>query len=101
MFIFTVQTYVSSFERNGYPLSMAFALMFSRDAITLALSDAVLVASTALCVPFAIALRNGWIRYYWTGVVLQHLFQTFVLFSAITWTFNRSVLMMSLLALVS
>ena len=63
--------------------------MFSQDAVTLALSDAVLVLSTGICVPFALALKNGWIRYHWTGVILQHLLQTTILFSAISWTFNR------------
>jgi sterol O-acyltransferase len=63
--------------------------MFSRDAITLAISDAVLVSSTALSVLFAKAISKGWIRYYWTGLILQHTVQTFALFSAITWTFNR------------
>ena len=63
--------------------------MFSQDAITLALSDAVLVLSTGICVPFAMAIKNGWIRYYWIGLILQHLLQTSLLFGAITWTFNR------------
>ncbi|KAH7926040.1 MBOAT-domain-containing protein [Leucogyrophana mollusca] len=89
MFLFMVQTYISSFEANGYALSFAFATMFSRDAITLALSDLLLVLTTALCVPFAKAISKGWIRYYWTGVIIQHLFQTSVLFVAVTWTFNR------------
>ncbi|KJA28058.1 hypothetical protein HYPSUDRAFT_62448 [Hypholoma sublateritium FD-334 SS-4] len=90
IFIFTVQSYVRSIETSGRPLNLAFAAMFSQDAVTLALSDAVLVLSTGICVPFALALKNGWIRYYWTGVVLQHLLQTTILFSAISWTFNRN-----------
>jgi sterol O-acyltransferase len=65
--------------------------MFSRDARTLALSDAVLVLSTGICVPFAKAVSRGWIKYYWIGVILQHSLQTFILFAAIKWTFNRSV----------
>jgi sterol O-acyltransferase len=63
--------------------------MFSRDAVTLAISDAMLVLTTSLCVPFAKAISKGWIRYYWSGVVLQHALQTLVLFTAVTWTFNR------------
>lgn len=89
MFLFTVRTYISSFEANGYPLNFAFATMFSKDAITLAISDAVLVLTTGLCVPFAKAISTGWIKYYWTGLVLQHIIQTLVLFVAVTWTFNR------------
>ncbi|KAJ7066541.1 MBOAT, membrane-bound O-acyltransferase family-domain-containing protein [Mycena amicta] len=89
MFLFTVSTYVRSIETNGHALNLRFATMFSRDAITLALSDAVLVASTGLCVPFALAISKGWIRYYWTGLILQHIVQTTALVSAISWTFNR------------
>ncbi|KAF8159466.1 MBOAT, membrane-bound O-acyltransferase family-domain-containing protein [Crassisporium funariophilum] len=90
IFIFAVQSYVRSIEASGMPLNFQFASMFSQDAITLALSDAVLVLSTGICVPFAICIRNGWIRYYWTGVVLQHLLQISILVGAITWTFNRN-----------
>ncbi|KZT70797.1 MBOAT-domain-containing protein [Daedalea quercina L-15889] len=89
MFVFVVRSYISSYQEHGYPLEGAFFSMFSRDAITLAFSDAVLVLSTGLCVPFVKACVNGWIRYYWVGVILQHLWQTSVLFIAIQWTFNR------------
>lgn len=65
LFLFTVRTYIRSIETYGYPLDFEFASMFSRDAITLAISDAVLVLNTALCVPFAKAIAKGWIRYYW------------------------------------
>jgi len=89
LFLFTVQTYISSLEANGYALSFAFATMFSRHAITLALSDAILVATTALCVPFIKAVSKGWIRYYWTGAILQHIFQACVLLVTVTWTFHQ------------
>ncbi|KAJ3999944.1 MBOAT, membrane-bound O-acyltransferase family-domain-containing protein [Lentinula boryana] len=89
IFIFTVRTYVRSIETNGHALNLAFATMFSKDAITLALSDAVLVGSTSICVLFAKAISAGWIRYYWTGVIIQHIFQTTVLVIAVGWTFNR------------
>ncbi|KAH7890843.1 MBOAT, membrane-bound O-acyltransferase family-domain-containing protein [Phlebopus sp. FC_14] len=89
LFLFTVQTYISSLEMNGYALSFAFATMFSRDAITLALSDALLVLTTVLCVPLAKAVSKGWLRYYWTGLILQHLFQTSVLVIVVVWTYHR------------
>jgi hypothetical protein len=89
MFLFTVRTYIRSIETEGHALNLRFATMFSRDAITLAISDAVLVATTGLCVPFAKALSSGWIKYQWTGLIVQHLFQTTILVIAITWTFNR------------
>ncbi|OJT14479.1 hypothetical protein TRAPUB_8979 [Trametes pubescens] len=89
LFLFVVSTYVRSIETNGYILDFEFATMFSRDAITLAISDTVLVLNTGLCVPFAYAMSKGWIRYYYFGVVLQHLWQAAVLGMAITWTFHR------------
>jgi len=83
LFIWTVRTYIRSIETQGVPLNMRFAAMISRDAWTLALSDAVLVLSTGICVPFAKAVSRGWIKYYWIGVILQHSLQTFMLFAAI------------------
>ncbi|KAH6915930.1 sterol O-acyltransferase [Coprinopsis sp. MPI-PUGE-AT-0042] len=88
-FIFTVRTYIRSIETSGEPLSLAFAAMFSQDALGLALSDAALVLSTGICVPYAIALKKGWIQYYWIGVALQHLIQTSILTATVVWTFNR------------
>jgi len=89
IFIFTVQTYIRGIETIGRPLDLKFATLFSRHAIALAISDGVLVLSTTLAVPFAIALKKGWIRYYWTGVIIQHTYQTIILFSAVKWTFDR------------
>ena len=89
MFLFTLRTYIVSFENTGSPLNFVFAMMLSRDAFTLAISDALLVLSTGLCVPFAWAISKGWIKYYYFGMVLQHLLQTIILFTAVTWTFNR------------
>ncbi|KZT21564.1 MBOAT-domain-containing protein [Neolentinus lepideus HHB14362 ss-1] len=87
-FIFTVRTYVRSIETHGAPLNLQFASMFSQDAITLALSDAVLVLSTGICVPFAKVIAKGWINYYWTGLAIQHVWQTIVLAVAVKWTFE-------------
>ncbi|KAF7964512.1 hypothetical protein HWV62_6375, partial [Athelia sp. TMB] len=89
MFLFTLRTYIVSFENTGSPLNFVFAMMLSRDAFTLAISDALLVLSTGLCVPFAWAISKGWIKYYYFGMVLQHMLQTMILFAAVTWTFNR------------
>lgn len=97
LFIWTVRTYVRSIETEGAPLNLRFATMISQDARTLALSDAVLVLSTGICVPFAKAVSRGWIKYYWTGVILQHLLQASILFTAIKWTFNRLVFSLSVL----
>ncbi|KIK61813.1 hypothetical protein GYMLUDRAFT_42858 [Collybiopsis luxurians FD-317 M1] len=90
IFIFTVRTYIRSFETSGHALNLHFATMFSKDAINLALSDAVLVLTTSfICLIFSKVVEKGWIRYYWLGVIIQHLLQTAVLVLGVGWTFKR------------
>ncbi|KAG9084492.1 hypothetical protein FRC07_013624, partial [Ceratobasidium sp. 392] len=89
MFLLLLRTYVNNFFQNGYPLSMVFATLFTRDALTLAISDGVLVGSTFICVPFVKAMQKGYIHYYYTGQILLHLYQIAMLGLAIRWTFNR------------
>ena len=91
LFLFAVSTYVRSIETNGSPLNFEFTSMITSDGLTLAISDAILVLNTGLCVPFAKAVAKGWIRYYYTGLIIQHLWQCAVLAIAVTWTFNRCV----------
>ncbi|CAE6536531.1 unnamed protein product [Rhizoctonia solani] len=89
MVLLLLRTYVNNFFQSGYPLSMVFATLFTRDAKTLAISDAVLVCSTFVCVPFVKALQKGYIRYYYTGQIILHIYQMITLALAIKWTFNR------------
>ncbi|KAL5536945.1 ARE2 [Sanghuangporus sanghuang] len=89
MFILVVQNYVVTMEKNGYPIELAFARMFSRDAFALALSDGILALSTGFAVPFSIVLKKGWLSYGPWGLVIQYLYQTFVLVTAVTWTYYR------------
>ncbi|KIY53339.1 hypothetical protein FISHEDRAFT_55208 [Fistulina hepatica ATCC 64428] len=88
LFIFTVRTYLLSYESEGHALNLRFATMFSQDAVTLAISDAVLVASSVICVPFAKAVRNGWIRVR-PAIIVQHTMQTAILSIVIHWTYYR------------
>ena len=91
MFLFALRTYVLTLEESGRPMSLEFAMkyMFSEDTLMMFVSDGILVLSTAVCVPFAKAVANGWIKYYPTGTIIQHAWQTFVLFVAIKWAFHR------------
>lgn len=89
--ILMIRTYVTSFDQTGYPLSLSFAALFSKDALTLALSDGVLVASTALSVPFVKLMVDGYIPYATLGVAIQHLYQGLMLGVAVKWTFDRLV----------
>ncbi|KAK4701747.1 hypothetical protein P7C70_g4480, partial [Phenoliferia sp. Uapishka_3] len=89
VFIGLVRTGVRHYNESGSVWGSSFAILISEDAKMLALSDAVMVASTFLCVPFVKAINKGWIRYYWTGAVLQHALQAVFLFLAVRWTFHR------------
>ncbi|KAG8861414.1 hypothetical protein FRB96_002863 [Tulasnella sp. 330] len=87
-----LRTYVVSFDETGYPLSLSFAALFSKDALGLALSDAVLVGSTGISVPFVKLLASGRLRYNGAGspgMIIQHAYQTLMLAVAVLWTFNR------------
>ena len=83
------RTYIEGIETNGAPLNLQFAAQFFQHALPLALSDAFLVLSTGVCVPFAKLLAKGNIKYHWTGVIIQHAWQTLVLAITVKWTFNR------------
>lgn len=87
MFILVVQNYVVTMEKNGYPIELAFARMFSQHAFALAVSDGVLALSTGFAVPFSIALMNGWLNYNPWGLAIQYLYELFVLVTAVTWTY--------------
>lgn len=84
-----LQTSVQSWNENRTILSFTFGRLITRDAWVLAISDAVMVGSMFLCVPFVKMLQHRWIKYYWTGVVLQHLYQTVFLGVAVWWGFHR------------
>jgi len=85
------RTYIEGIEANGVPLNLQFATLLLRHALPLALSDLILVLSTGICVPFAKLLAKGYIRYHWTGVIIQHSWQTLVLAITVKWTFDRLV----------
>lgn len=89
MFIFMVRSYIQSMETHGYIMNFHFAMSLSQHAMMLGISDAILVLSTGLCVPFTKAMANGCFNYHWFGVVIQHAWQTLILFVAIRWTFNQ------------
>ncbi|KAH8926453.1 hypothetical protein BT69DRAFT_1259288 [Atractiella rhizophila] len=79
--------------RNGEPLSLEgwkFWSLISADALHLAISDGLMVGSTLLCVPFMKMIEKGWLRYYWTGNIIQHFWQAAFVGVAILWTFKRN-----------
>lgn len=87
--ILILNTFYTSFDTTGQIISLTFATLFSKDAIVLAISDGVLVASTFVCVPFAYVLKKGWCRYWPTLIWLQHTWQALLLAAVIRWTHYR------------
>ncbi|PWN50101.1 MBOAT-domain-containing protein [Violaceomyces palustris] len=87
--LFVLNTSYTSFSDTGSLLSLSFATLFSKDAGILALSDAVLIASTFICVPFAKVCQKGWVRYWPTAVAFQHLWQATLLGVVIKWARYR------------
>ena len=55
----TVRTLEKSYRSSGYIVGTRFATLFSQDAKVLALSDAVLVGTSVLCVPFIKVRRTA------------------------------------------
>jgi len=85
----SVKTIVYHHEATGSPLSLQFASLISKDLLTLFLSEGFLTFASLWAVLLVKAFKHGYIRYYWTGVMIQHFYQTAMLALAITWTFNR------------
>jgi sterol O-acyltransferase len=84
-----LNTFYASYRSTGHVLSMTFATLFSKDAKILALSDAVLVGSLFLCVPFAQIAQKGLLPYSKCLVYFQHLWQAAMLGAVIKWTHFR------------
>jgi sterol O-acyltransferase len=84
-----VRTSYDSWETNRTILSGTFGRLISTDVLVLALSDAIMVGSMFVCVPFVKGLVNGWYGYYWVGAALQHAWQCVFLGMAIWWGFHR------------
>jgi sterol O-acyltransferase len=91
LFILMLNTFYTSFDTTGQIISLTFATLFSKDAIVLAISDGVLVASLFLCLPFVWVLKKGWCRYWPTLIWLQHAWQALLLGCVVKWTHYRCV----------
>lgn len=87
--LFSVRTFVQSQDATGSLLSLQFATLLSEDLLGLMISEIVLFSGSLLAVPLVKAIQHGWIKYEWTGVVIQHTYQTLMLAVAVKWTFDR------------
>ncbi|KAJ9120197.1 hypothetical protein QFC22_003097 [Naganishia vaughanmartiniae] len=89
LFLILCRAVVHSWETSRTLLSFTFGRLITRDGWVLAISDFIMVASMFICVPFVKGLKNGTYRYYWTGAVIQHLWQTAFLGVVIWWGWYR------------
>lgn len=85
-----VRTCIESWEANGTLLSPNFAQLITADGVALAFADFIMVSSMLLCVPFVKCLQKGYFKYHWTGIIIQHVFQTTFLGVAIAWGYARN-----------
>jgi sterol O-acyltransferase len=94
-----VRTSLQSWEDNRTPLSWTFGRLITGDALVLAISDGLMVLTMFLCVPFVKVCRNVITKgqalqhrvfsYYYTGLIIQHMFQAVYLGIAIWWGYYR------------
>jgi sterol O-acyltransferase len=85
-----LRTTIESWEANRTLLSPNFAHLITADGVALAFADLIMVTSMLLCVPFVKCLQKGYFNYYYTGLIIQHLFQTTFLGIAIVWGYARN-----------
>ena len=89
MAIYIIQSAIRCYEQEGVILSLGFFRLFSKDGLTLLISDITMVATTITSVLFSKLLICGTIPYEPVGVLLQHVCQTVFLFLNIYWIFWR------------
>lgn len=91
LFLLFVQTAIKHYIQTGSLLSSEFAGLITADWRMLALTDAVLVLSSALSLVLVGGMSAGWWAYGNTVKAVQHIVQTFYLMSFVVWTFTRCV----------
>ncbi|KAI7851655.1 MBOAT, membrane-bound O-acyltransferase family-domain-containing protein [Circinella umbellata] len=89
MAIYIIQSAIRCYEQEGVILSLGFFRLFSKDGLTLLISDMTMVTTTITSVLFSKLLIWGVIPYEPLGALLQHVCQTVFLFLNIYWIFRR------------
>ncbi|KAF0494959.1 MBOAT-domain-containing protein [Gigaspora margarita] len=90
MGFYVIQTWSKNLQAAGILFDLSFFRLFSQDAITLIISDLVMVGSMFFSVILQKLIAMGWIRWRYTGMIIQHIFQVSFLFIPIYWTFVRN-----------
>ncbi|CAG8786691.1 2486_t:CDS:2, partial [Acaulospora morrowiae] len=90
MVFYTLKIGAGNFESAGFLFDLSFFRLFSQDAIGLLLSDACMIGSMFFAVLLQKLIAIGLIRWKYTGMVIQHIFQISFLFIPIYWTFVKN-----------
>ncbi|KIW25160.1 uncharacterized protein PV07_10821 [Cladophialophora immunda] len=90
--IMVITTCLRNIKETGHPLRVEVYALLSRNVISLGLSDAAMVASTALSLPIQKLARgtNGVLRWRRAGIWIQSLFQVLWLALWVSWPFLLS-----------
>ena len=89
MGFYLIQTVIKNFQSAGIFVDLSFFRLFSQDAIGLIQSDLCMVGSMFFAVLLQKVIALGWIRWRYTGMIIQHIFQVIFLFVPIYWTFVK------------
>lgn len=89
MGFYIIQAGVKNFQSAGILVDLSFFRLFSQDAIGLILSDMCMVGSMFFAVLLQKVIARGWIRWRYTGMIIQHIFQVMFLFVPTYWTFFK------------
>ena len=81
-----LSAFMQSFDNTGQILSLTLATLMSRDTHVLALSDAILVAQTFLCVPMVHGLRYFRITHRYIILTILLLWHIATMVSVIIWS---------------
>ncbi|KAF2275475.1 putative sterol o-acyltransferase [Westerdykella ornata] len=75
--IMVLTTMLRNYKETGYPLSISQWALFTEKVWELAISDGIMVASTALSLPLHKTYMNssGWLRWSRFGVAVQSIYQ--------------------------
>lgn len=87
--ILVITTGLRNIRETGYPLRVQAYALLSRNVVSLGLSDAAMVASTALSLPLQKLVRGktGALRWRRAGIWLQSIFQAVWLVLWVEWPF--------------
>ncbi|OAG39316.1 hypothetical protein AYO21_06520 [Fonsecaea monophora] len=87
--IMVITTCLRNIKETGHPLRVEVYALLSRNVISLGLSDAAMVASTALSLPIQKLARgtNGVLRWRRAGIWIQSTFQALWLALWVSWPF--------------